>query len=615
MKKMLLALIIATSSTQANARTGFIDAFAESNYGQCVEFQFEGGAFYSKLSFSLFSGVAITFYVSPITAHYNPDFLVTAYSRLGESPLFESYIALGHGQNIVAKPLVEFLTRQEVPKTWYATDEWSGQGTDQKRESHSTLQYFESEVFGHPGNVYTWASQAFRGELAVGLPGASLLTALPSDIAKTPAHVAEVVQSLADNANTQLGGDFTAEASARFDPVSVATNAVVGELNALAGGTTLGEALEELQPLNLSATHPAAVYTNFLSGQMIETSAGTTTAIPGHTPSTLPPPDPDAALPRIDFDGLTPAAVDELRARFSELTPEQILSQATREVGAATEKIDEVVTLFRTLNEGALADYQGLFTPGVGFEPIGFQGFCPSDTQPFLPYYMSGTNVLSWRFKLPELVYPQTYLPFSNQTTIGELFPGQNTNPVDALGQAQNYGSVYPRNGYLLQADPVKAAAAAAFRSAHVVTRPGQPHIYRSAPALSNSRYTMFDHGYETLDWNSRSRESDSVYLQPDQDETGRWQLIHSDGVEPEQSCHRFGSPEVNPELASAPQPRTIGGTLTRFPVQWSEDKVSESNDYMFNLWRRYRCAPKPQGSFVTHLGNFTLPSPVTIID
>ncbi len=623
MKRTALAVMVAgMCSGQATARMNFIEAFAESNYGQCVEFQFEGVAFYSKLSLSIFSGVAVTFFLSPITAHYNPDFLVTSYPRLGDSPLLESFITLGAAQNVVAAPVIELLTGTGVPESFDQVDQWSGQTSDKQNESHSTLQYYESEVFGHPGNVYTWASRAFRGELGqTGVPGLALLTAIPQDIAKTPDHVAQVISDLAQNAGTSLGNGFSADARARFDPVQVAADAVVGELRDLADESTLGRAVEAISGSNLSETNPIAFYNEVVTDNVVAISEASRREVEGSTESTFPDPDPDAAPPRIDFEGLTDGAVEELRERFGELTIENIVATARAEVVEATERVAEVADLFRVLNTGALADYQALVTPGVGFAPIGFKGFCPSDVDPFVPYYLSGTNILSWRFKLPELVYPQTYIPFSNQTTVGELLPGVNSNPFTALAQTQNYGSVYPRNGYLLQSDPLKAAAVVAFRSAHVVTRPGQPHIYRSTPARRYEDFTMYDNEYEELDFGSRSRDPDSVYLHPHQDEKGRWQLIHSEGAETEQSCHRFGSPDVNPEAVNADGSaveggnRLIGGLANPFKAQWTEGKVSDNNDYMFNLWRRYRCAPAPEGSFVFHIGNFVLPSPITLIE
>lgn len=622
------SLAMALASGQTHARMNFIEAFTESNVGQCVEFNLDGAAFFTKLSFSIFPPfVSVKFFLSPVTSHYNPDFLVTSYSRLGDSPLFESYIALGRPQNTVAKPMVELLTGREVPQTWYETDQWSGVSSDHKRESHTSLQYYESEVFGHPGNIYTWASKAYRGELGMAVPGTDLLTVIPASIAAIPNHVGNVLQDVANNAGTTLGAGFSEGAKETFDPVALAKNAFVGELQNMVNDTQIGLALDRVVEGQADDLQEEAVivYQNTLSSNLSVASDAAADAIPGRfvppvdpNESVDPSEDPDepTTFPRIDIAGLPDQAVEELRERFGGLSAANIASTAASEVGEATEKVQEIVTLFQTLNEGHFADIQQVFQPGVSFEPMGFSGFCPSDVREFRPYYLSGTNILSWRFKIPELVYPQTYVPFSNKTTIGELFPGTNNNPFTALAESQNYGSVYPRNGYLLQPDRLKAAAVTAFRAAHVVTRPGQPHIYREAKAVDHPKFMEFDNGYETFKVNSKIRKSGSVYLNPFQDEKGRWQLVYSEGAEIDKSCHRFGSPDVNPSLTEGEAtPRLIGDVENSLPIQWTENKVSQDGDYIFNLWRRYRCAPEPQGSNVFHLFNIVLPSPISIIN
>jgi len=244
----------------------------------------------------------------------------------------------------------------------------------------------------------------------------------------------------------------------------------------------------------------------------------------------------------------------------------------------------------------ALAGY----VPGVSAQVLPFNGFCPTDVEPFLPYYLSGTNILSWRYKIPEIVYPQTYIPFSNSTTIGTLFPGGSTNPLAALSslsEIQNYGSVYPRNGYSLQPHPLKAAAVAAFRATHVVSRPGQPHIYRHPEPKSYGNMMMLDPGYEINFEGDDERDAEVTYLQPDVAESGRWNLVHNVGGEEDKSCARFGSSVTNEKIETDNPIKLIGSVANTFTDQWADDKKSDDNSYVFSMWRRYRCAERPTES------------------
>jgi hypothetical protein len=68
-----------------------------------------------------------------------------------------------------------------------------------------------------------------------------------------------------------------------------------------------------------------------------------------------------------------------------------------------------------------------------------------------------------WRWHVPEEVYPQTWIPGIRE--IGH-FP------------LNTWGSTYPRGGTATQADEAKMAAVIAQRSADIVTRKNQPHVY-----------------------------------------------------------------------------------------------------------------------------------------
>jgi len=199
-------------------------------------------------------------------------------------------------------------------------------------------------------------------------------------------------------------------------------------------------------------------------------------------------------------------------------------------------------------------------------------------------------------------VYPQTYIPFSNSTTVGTLFPGGSVNPLaqnllSELAEIQNYGSVYPRNGYMLQSHSVKGAALAAFRAAHIVTRPGQPHIYRHPEPRGHDEFFQLPPGYDVNYEGDDDREGEETYLQPDVAETGRWNLVHNPGGEEDNKCARFGAPQTNEKIDLDNPLKLIGDIPNYFTNQWADDKKSDDNSYVFSLWRRYRCAERRTSS------------------
>jgi len=108
------------------------------------------------------------------------------------------------------------------------------------------------------------------------------------------------------------------------------------------------------------------------------------------------------------------------------------------------------------------------------------------------------------------------------------------------------WGSVYPRGGFLHQADDHKAAAVVAQRAGDIVTRRGQLHVYQ--PLLANSRPGYWPAG--------ALKESDAS--------TGKWQ-------------------ELTPRLSNTCAVFPHGGFLTQ----------AQQGDYAWALWRPYSCCQR----------------------
>jgi len=105
---------------------------------------------------------------------------------------------------------------------------------------------------------------------------------------------------------------------------------------------------------------------------------------------------------------------------------------------------------------------------------IGAMGYtCTSSATAFVPYFLSTLDALVWRSGLPESLYPEA------------LTPGMRE--VGSTGNL--WGNIYPRSGFVTQVDDYKAAAVVAQRTADIITRTGQVHVYNPMTASRRDGY------------------------------------------------------------------------------------------------------------------------------
>ncbi len=90
---------------------------------------------------------------------------------------------------------------------------------------------------------------------------------------------------------------------------------------------------------------------------------------------------------------------------------------------------------------------------------------CRSAATPLIPYFLSTLDSVTWRTGLPESFYPEALIP--GQRELGSTMAGTM------------WGNIYPRSGFVNQADDNKASAVVAQRVADIITRTGQPHVYQ----------------------------------------------------------------------------------------------------------------------------------------
>jgi integrating conjugative element protein (TIGR03756 family) len=170
---------------------------------------------------------------------------------------------------------------------------------------------------------------------------------------------------------------------------------------------------------------------------------------------------------------------------------------------------------------------------------------CPSETTSLVPYFQSGLDALSWRQEVPEIFYPASFIP-----GLREL----GTWPL------QTWGGVYPRTGWTTQSEEPKAAAINAQRAGDIVTRIGQPHVYVPVTGSSGSLKI----------W------SPGPLMEKDH-RTGTWQMLMPRS---ESSCDVFGTNDLT----------SLSG--------WGGGRVDPEGDYVWNLWRPYKCCQR-RGHFL----------------
>ncbi|HET9644731.1 MAG TPA: TraU family protein [Burkholderiaceae bacterium] len=182
---------------------------------------------------------------------------------------------------------------------------------------------------------------------------------------------------------------------------------------------------------------------------------------------------------------------------------------------------------------------------GASAGPLAF--VCPAGATPFALHYQSNLDAFFWRSLLPlEQLYPASWLPGLREV---------------GSGAVQTWGSVYPRQGSIVQQHPVKGSAVLAQRVADIVGQPAQPHIYTRLN-LQPDGYVWF--GFQGI------RENDGNHT--------RWQRLYPN---PSRSCVVFGSNDV----------------IT--PATYGDGANADDRGAVWNLWRRQECCQRAGSAFL----------------
>lgn len=176
--------------------------------------------------------------------------------------------------------------------------------------------------------------------------------------------------------------------------------------------------------------------------------------------------------------------------------------------------------------------------------------WCPTNITVFQPFFKSSLDFLGWRSGIPEIFYPQSWMG---------LFA-----PVIGRQMINNWGQLYPRHGFIAQMEDPKAAAVAAQRTADIVTRRYQPHIYWPMPKGKTNcgdSKRCWPPGAARIN-NSR---------------THTWQMLHP---RMEQRCDIFGRDR-----------------------NYANGRYTDMEQYAWHLWRPWSCCTREGMIF---LGAFT---------
>lgn len=186
-----------------------------------------------------------------------------------------------------------------------------------------------------------------------------------------------------------------------------------------------------------------------------------------------------------------------------------------------------------------------------GLSYLGLDFLCPSQAIPFVPYFVSTLDAAAWRLQIPELLYPQSWIP-----GLREIGPWPR----------MSWGAVYPRSGFVTAPELPKAAAVAAQRAADIVTRIAQPHVY--LPVVLADLWEGVWPPFEVV-------ENDPT--------SGKWSML---------------TPLPLPYCAAFAQDDMLAGP------GWAAGKGSSDGTFAWTLWRPYTCCLS-RGDFLLYTIDF----------
>jgi len=181
--------------------------------------------------------------------------------------------------------------------------------------------------------------------------------------------------------------------------------------------------------------------------------------------------------------------------------------------------------------------------------PLTGQIYCPSNTTAGDQYFSSKIDDPSWRYGGLDTL------------TTAALIPGQRE-----IGDwpKNTWGGLYPRTGWTTQHSEAKSAAVVAQRVGDIITRSGEPHVYRS---ILGRPIFVADH---KLTWSPS-------HLEENSNEEGWWQPT----TPKLELCTLFGINDTSDKTG------------------WGGGRIATNGEYRHALWRPYTCCEIDDGALV----------------
>ncbi len=599
-------------------KMSLVNVFLESNTLDCLDLWIEGLCLWLVIKLTL-TGVDVEIKATPKISHYNPDFVVASYPRIGASPIQESDLIYSALQRELSKPLLQLMSGHAVPSKYDDESHYAGRAVDSGNNHKSITMYSEVDVIGHPGNVVTLVAKAGSGELF------GDVSDLMTDSLDSVKESVEAIETQTQDILTELqgGGDNVVDATVgdndawddkqpglgetenwlteMVQPQQLAIAQLIDKI--LGGFDTFNAALDILTSPDASAVLTASAE-EFMANadQEIIDAVAESDVVENLTDEVNNVTDDIEATDQameafenaeLDMDQLGIDATEYFETEITTLGEDALSEALGVDVGKLSDALTTVMESLETLQE----TLDSVGAGGMGFSIGELPSFCPNDTSILTPHYLSGLNVLSWRYQLPELAYPQSYAfplpnsewfvgkfrsgvlpPLKYTEGTGMTYEGESPSWASAVEfpDWSTWANIYPRSGWVAQPDEVKNRSVAAFRAVHVVTRDGQPHLYNFA-----------EHGTDPEGMKIDEPES----LHPLDKKTGAWQMLYP---------KKAGTCDLLPDTAAD------GGIFTpRDP-----GLTSDSGAYIYNVWRQYQCCTKPKSpglGYVVDLGEIEI--------
>lgn len=624
-----------------------IDAYLESSEStDCWELRISGiclFVYYDWYWFPCITGICTSVdygvYGSIRLSHFTPDFLVGTYPRLGKSPIDVARMLYADLQLQVTEPFMSALAGPVAKggiKPYTDANQYSGRGAESQQvatadgvtthKQKSILKFNEVDTIGHPGFIlYLWnvlmngdsIEEAFGGDPTDTLVGA--VGGVLASAQTVPTRVEAAVEEVKDTPDagdtkrakmlldiegwdqlTTFDGEFMQDAKFDMNLVRLALMQVLGEegAEAVSNVFTLWNTLQSVYQTYNQLQTSAEALNNFLTTFDLQ-----------------------------QFQDLGQEIFDNgLMETFNEAFQEAMTEMQ--------ESIDSIQTE----------------SGGSGFKFNSDLNMCYGSARPIYPYHLSGFDTLQWKFNLPEMVYRDSYkTPFASDVEehyIGLPNSEKESSVLAGFGQqlgvdlsefaagfskiGNNWGTVYPRNGFVPNSDGMKVGGVTSVRSVHVVTRDDQLHVYNhitnpedkrsplgnpdpmmdeiSSDGLSNIDFSgLISQVRETASFGPNSDKENFIYEYPKaftltDRTTGKWQLMGPKGGDRcfdkfgDGDYESTGSSETFSSDPTDPSSEEIVVDTSATEVAWSNGKQSEDDGYVYTLWREYTCCETPHG-------------------